>query len=136
MNGNSKLTNNQSDKIRFLYKNCKVSYSKLAKQFGVSHGTIGMIVRNKTYKKKYLLLESDILKASNKCFTKIYKTKKINYVKNIYSNNLEKAIISLNNNYLTNKKYRKKFKEVDIKLIEKAYYQLINFGYISKKGFK
>lgn len=46
----AKLTNEQAKEIRFLYGNSEVSYRKLAGIYGVSHDTIGAILRKETFK--------------------------------------------------------------------------------------
>lgn len=135
MNGNSriKLSNEQIEEIRFIGKNTHLSQIKIAKQFGVCQKTISKILRNEieAYKISHKLILSEVLKAANKCLAVKYKAKKVNYVKTLYGGSLTKAVFDLNR-LLLKKKLKKKFKKKDIELIEKAHYQLINFGFIGE----
>jgi len=49
-NNNCKLRKEQVKEIRELYKTKKITYSKLAKGFNISGGTISQIINNKTWK--------------------------------------------------------------------------------------
>lgn len=49
-NGRAKLKNNDISEIRQLYKNHKLTQTKLGKKFGVSQAQIGLIVNNKSWK--------------------------------------------------------------------------------------
>ena len=46
----TKLTQERADRIREIYKTTKISYAKLATQFGVSKSTIADIIANRTWK--------------------------------------------------------------------------------------